>query len=164
MPSYLTIPTDDLSASTDFWIRGLGFFELFSVPGQIVHLRRWAFQDVLLVAADEVQPEVPAMACGFSCVLSELDDIAAASRELRPDSVVGPRDMPWGTRDVEVITPEHARIVLTAAKPYDPTSEVAQRLAADGITGPIDAGQVGDAPMDREQIDDDGAHGPASRS
>lgn len=49
MPSFVTIPTADLAASVDFWTRGLDFFELFSVPGQLVHLRRWTFQDVLLV-------------------------------------------------------------------------------------------------------------------
>jgi hypothetical protein len=52
MPTYVTIPSSDLAASVDFWTRGLDFFELFSVPGQIVHLRRWAFQDVLLVPAE----------------------------------------------------------------------------------------------------------------
>jgi len=57
MPAFATIPTDDLAASTELWIRGLGFFELFSIPGQIVHLRRWAFQDVLLVPVDRVEPQ-----------------------------------------------------------------------------------------------------------
>ncbi len=49
MPVFLTVPTPDLAASADSWIRGLGFIDLFSVPGQVTHLRRWAFQDVLLV-------------------------------------------------------------------------------------------------------------------
>ncbi|MDR2997989.1 MAG: VOC family protein, partial [Microbacterium sp.] len=44
MPMFATVRTRDLAASTDFWVRGLGFIELFSVPGQVVHLRRWAFQ------------------------------------------------------------------------------------------------------------------------
>lgn len=33
MPSFVTIPTSDLTASVDFWTQGLDFFELFSVPG-----------------------------------------------------------------------------------------------------------------------------------
>src|SRR3954466_5351661 len=41
MPAFVTIPTSDFAASVDFWIRGLGFFELFSIPGRVVHLRRW---------------------------------------------------------------------------------------------------------------------------
>ncbi|WP_321174111.1 hypothetical protein [Kocuria sp. HSID16901] len=40
----MTIPTTDLAASVDFWTRGMDFFELFSVPGQLVHLRRWPHQ------------------------------------------------------------------------------------------------------------------------
>ena len=41
-----------MAASVDFWTRGLGFFELFAAPGRVTHLRRWAFQDVLLVPTD----------------------------------------------------------------------------------------------------------------
>jgi hypothetical protein len=55
---------------------------------------------------------------------------------LRPNSVDGPQDTPWNTRDVAVITPENARIVFTAAKPFDPASQEARNLAAIGITPP----------------------------
>ncbi|MFC5182298.1 VOC family protein [Actinomadura harenae] len=144
MPAFATIPTNDLAASTDFWIRGLGFFELFAIPGTLVHLRRWAFQDVLLVAADEVPERPPAMSVSFACVLGQLDGIAEDCRALRPDSVDGPRDTPWTTRDVEVITPENARIVLTAAKPFDPSSQEARDLAALGITAPAAPGDNGE--------------------
>lgn len=51
MPAFVTILTVDLSVSVNFWTRGLDFFELFSVPGQLAHLRRWARQDILLVPA-----------------------------------------------------------------------------------------------------------------
>lgn len=136
MPAFATIPTSDLAASVDFWIRGLGFFELFSIPGRLAHLRRWAFQDVLLVAAAGVPEQAPAMSFSFACVLSQVDSLAGACRALRRNSVDGPRDTPWNTRDVEVITPENARIVFTAAKPFDPASPQARNLAAVGITPP----------------------------
>jgi catechol 2,3-dioxygenase-like lactoylglutathione lyase family enzyme len=136
MPSFVTIPTSDLTASVDFWVRGLGFFELFGIPGTLVHLRRWAFQDVLLVAAESVPEQAPVMSVSFACVLGEVDSVAESCRAVRPDSVDGPRDTPWTTRDVEVITPENARIVFTAAKPFDPDSEEARNLAAVGITPP----------------------------
>jgi hypothetical protein len=136
MPAFATIPTNDLAASVDFWTRGLGFFELFGVPGTLVHLRRWAFQDVLLVQSAGVPAEPPAMSLSFACVLSEVDSLVESCRALRPDAVDGPRDTPWTTRDVEVITPENARIVMTAAKPFDPSSQEARDLAAIGITGP----------------------------
>ncbi|TCC55148.1 VOC family protein [Kribbella pittospori] len=171
MPAFVTIPTSDLAASTDFWVRGLGFIELFSIPGSIVHLRRWAFQDVLLVPAESMQPQAPdsvpgqaradsapapaltdsgpelasadsgpgwgpVMSVSFSCVLSQVDSVVEACRVLRPDSVDGPRDTPWNTRDITVITPENARVVFTAAKPFDPASQEARDLAAVGITPP----------------------------
>jgi hypothetical protein len=141
MPMFVTIPTGDLAASADFWIRGLGFFELFSIPGRLVHLRRWAFQDVLLVSAPlvsvpDVPGQAPAMSVSFACVLSQLGSLAGACRALRPDSVDGPRDTPWNTRDVEVITPENARVVFTAAKAFDPASQEARNLAAIGIALP----------------------------
>ncbi|MEU4566297.1 hypothetical protein [Micromonospora sp. NPDC023956] len=136
MPAFVTIPTGDLAASVDFWIRGLGFFELFSIPGRLVHLRRWAFQDVLLASAADVPAQAPAMSFSFACVLSQIDPLVEACRALRPDSVHGPRDTPWNTRDVEVITPENARIVVTAAKPFDPASQEARNLEAIGITPP----------------------------
>jgi catechol 2,3-dioxygenase-like lactoylglutathione lyase family enzyme len=136
MPAFVTIPTSDLAESVDFWIRGLGFFELFSIPGRLVHLRRWAFQDVLLVPAADVPERTPAMSISFACVLSQVDSLVEACRAVRPDSVDGPRDTPWNTRDVAVTTPENARIVFTAAKPFDPASQEARNLAAIGITPP----------------------------
>ncbi|MDH6283186.1 VOC family protein [Prescottella agglutinans] len=136
MPAFVTIPTSDLAASMDFWIRGLGFVELFSIPGTLVHLRRWAFQDVLLVSAERAPEQTPDMSVSFACVLSQIDSLVEACRALSPNSVDGPRDTPWNTRDVEVVTPEKARIVFTAAKPFDPASEEARNLEATGITAP----------------------------
>ncbi|MBM7054947.1 VOC family protein [Streptomyces durocortorensis] len=138
MPAFVTIPTSDLAASVDFWVRGLGFFELFGVPGTMVHLRRWAFQDVLLVSAASVPEQPPAMGFSFAGVLGQVDALAEACRALRPYAVDGPRDTPWNTRDVEVITPENARVVFTAAKPFDPASQEARNLEAMGITPPGD--------------------------
>lgn len=133
MPAFVTIPTADLAASVDFWVRGLGFFELFGIPGTLVHLRRWAFQDVLLRVAADVPEQAPAMSVSFACVLDQLDPVAAACRELNPAAVDGPRDTPWNTRDVEVVTPENTRVVFTAAKVWDPAGQEARDLAAIGI-------------------------------
>ncbi len=138
MPVFVTVPTSDLAASTDFWVRGFGFVELFSVPGQVVHLRRWAFQDVLLVpaAAGAEPPEAPAMSLSFLCVLSEVDPLVEACSALVPGGVTEPRDTPWRTRDVEVITPEGVRVVFTAALEFDPDSQEARDLASVGILAP----------------------------
>ncbi len=76
------------------------------------------------------------MSFSFSGLLSQVDAVVDACRALRPDSVDGPRDTPWNTRDVTVITPENARVVFTAAKVHDPTSQEARNLEAVGITPP----------------------------
>jgi hypothetical protein len=150
MPAFVTIPTSDFVASVDFWTRGLGFVDLFSIPGSVVHLRRWAFQDVLLVPAESNPAQAPAMSVSFACVLSQVDSLVEACRALRPNSVDGPRDTPWNTRDVAVITPENARIVFTAAKPFDPASQEARDLAAVGITPP-GAGRADNGRADNEE-------------
>ncbi len=136
MPSFVTIPTTDLVASVDFWTRGLDFFELFSMPGQLVHLRRWAFQDVLLVPTASTPDQVPTVSFSFACVLNQIEVLVDACRAHDAGMVGEPRDTPWGTRDVEVITPEKVRIVFTAAKPFDPASQAARNLEAIGITVP----------------------------
>ncbi|MDQ1130101.1 VOC family protein [Microbacterium sp. SORGH_AS_0888] len=130
MPMFVTIPTADLPASVDFWTRGLGFFDLFGIPGQMMHLRRWAFQDVLLVAGPR-SATAPAVSVSFACVLDQIEPIAEALRAVGAD--VEPRDTAWNTRDIEVITPENARVIFTAAKVFDPDSVEGRNLRAVGI-------------------------------
>lgn len=134
MPMFITIPTADLAASKDFWMRGLGFIDLFSAPGQVTHLRRWAFQDVLLVPGEPGQ--TPAMWISFSCVLSQIEEARARCEELVPGCTRGPQEKPWNSVELAVTTPEHARVVLTAARPLDPRSEQADNLRAIGIPVP----------------------------
>ncbi|OCG75361.1 VOC family protein [Microbacterium sediminis] len=144
MPAFVTITTADLETSVDFWTRGIGFIDLFSVPGRITHLRRWMFQDVLLVPmedipaaqAEDARAAPTGISVSFACVLDELDGIAAACRALRAGSATDPYDTPWNTRDVTVTTPEGARVVLTAARPFDPDGPEARSLAEMGIRAP----------------------------
>lgn len=135
MPMFLTIPTGDLAASKDFWIRGLGFIDLFSIPDRLTHLRRWAFQDVLL-AAGEGAGEVSGTQINFACVLSQIEQARERCEELVPGCTDGPREMPWNSVELTVITPERTRVVLTAARPFDPGSEQAAYLRSIGILVP----------------------------
>ncbi|MFX0578678.1 VOC family protein [Nocardia nepalensis] len=135
MPMFVTVPTPDLAASVDFWTRGLGFFDLFTVPGQITHLRRWAFQDVLLVP-NERSAESTALSVSFACVLSQIDEIAAACAQVLPGCTTGPRTMPWNSVELEIRTPDNTRVIMTAARPYDPSSAEAAYLRSIGIEGP----------------------------
>ncbi|MET9340462.1 VOC family protein [Nonomuraea sp. NPDC003804] len=135
MPMFVTVPTPDLAASVDFWTRGLGFIDLFTVPGQVTHLRRWAFQDALLVPTGAL-PAPSTVGIGFSCVLSQVDEIAQACTALVPGCTTGPRQTPWNTVELEVITPENARVIMTAARPLDLDSAEARYLEANGFTLP----------------------------
>jgi hypothetical protein len=132
MPMFVTIPTADLAESTEFWIDALGFFELFAIPGRLVHLRRWAFQDVLLVPVDR-SATLSEMTVSFACVLDQLDAVVEACTQIRPGSVTGPHTRPWNSVELEIHTPENARVIMTAARPYDPDSAEAATLRAVGI-------------------------------
>ncbi|MEV4577114.1 VOC family protein [Nonomuraea jabiensis] len=135
MPMFVTVPTPDLAASVNFWTRGLGFIDLFTVPGQVTHLRRWAFQDALLVPTGDL-PAPSTVSIGFSCVLSQVDEIAQACTALVPGCTTGPRKTPWNTVELEVITPENARVIMTAARPFDPDSAEARHLKENGYMLP----------------------------
>jgi hypothetical protein len=50
--------------------------------------------------------------------------------------VTEPRDTPWGTRDIEVITPERVRVVYTGARELERDSQEVRNLAASGIDIP----------------------------
>ncbi|KAB2372840.1 VOC family protein [Actinomadura montaniterrae] len=135
MPMFVTVPTGDLAASKDFWIGGLGFVDLFSVPDRVTHLRRWAFQDVLLVPG-EPAGAAPAVSVSFACVLGQIDEIAAACEKLVPGCASGPVDKPWNSVELEVVTPENARVVMTAARPLDPDGPQAAWMRDAGIEVP----------------------------
>lgn len=136
MPMFVTIPTGDLAVSKDFWIRGLGFIDFFSAPGgEVTHLRRWAFQDILLVPGTPTA-EAAAQSISVACVLGQLDEIATRCEELVPGCADGPQLMPWNSVELTVTTPENARVTMTAARPWDPSSPEADNLRAIGIEFP----------------------------
>lgn len=135
MPMFVNVQATDLAAARDFWIRGLGFIDLFTIPDRLTHLRRWAFQDVLLHAGADAQ-EKTSVSVSFSCVLSQLDEIATRCEELLPGCTTGPRLTPWNARELEVVTPENTRVIMTAARPLDPDSAEAANLRAVGIVPP----------------------------
>lgn len=143
MPMFLTVRTTDLDRSAHFWTAGLGFIELFTIPGQLIHLRRWAFQDVLLMptaaqpcdgtAGRPAAPAASHLTLSVACVRGQLEGLRAACEELVPGCTRGPVDRPWNSTEVEVTTPEGTHVVLTAANPLDPDSAAARRLADIGI-------------------------------
>lgn len=135
MPMFATLPTSDLAASVDFWTRGLGFIDLFSIPGHLTHLRRWAFQDVLLVPGEQ-HATAPASGLSFACVLSQIHEVRAACEDLLPGCTSDPRAMPWNSVELQIVTPERTRVTMTAARPLEPGSPEEQNLMDMGIEVP----------------------------
>lgn len=135
MPMFVTVPSANLEMSVDFWCRGLGFFDLFAVPDEITHLRRWAFQDVLLVPGS-CSADARPLTVSFSCVVSQIESIETACAQLLPGCVSEPRKTPWNTIDLHIRTPENVQVIMTAARPYIADNPEAENLRAMGIEGP----------------------------
>jgi len=53
-----------------------------------------------------------------------------------PGCTDGPRETPWNSLDLTVTTPENARVVMTAARPFEPDSPQAAYLREIGIRVP----------------------------
>lgn len=136
MPMFNRVFTTNLELSTEFWTQGLGFFDLFSIPDSLTHLRRWVFQDVLLVPSVQQMTTAPTMVVSFACVMSEIDQIAADCERVFPGCTQGPEETLWNSVDLEVVTPENVRVVMTAGKPLDPDSAEAASLYAKGFLKP----------------------------
>jgi catechol 2,3-dioxygenase-like lactoylglutathione lyase family enzyme len=100
MPGFTTLPVADLERATR-WYGHLGFVVLAEMgdgPARLVHLRRYRYQDLLLVlrGADEDPPAGAAARTSFSHTgpLDELDAMAAALRGHGAGRVEGPEAMP----------------------------------------------------------------------
>ena len=131
MPMFVSVPTTDFEVSTRFWTEGLGFIDFFTASGQVTHLRRWAFQDVLLLPG-EPTAETPGMTASFTCVLGQLDEIADRCEALSPGCTEGPIHRPWNMVDLLVTTPENVKVVMTAGKPLDLNGPEADYLREGG--------------------------------
>ncbi len=137
MPMFVSVPTSDLRRIGRLLDPRARFLRPLSVPDRLTHLRRWAFQDVLLVPGERADSP-PSISVSFACVLSQIDQIAKACEELRPGCTSGPDLKPWNSLELEIVTPENARVIMTAARPYDPNSAEAEHLRGMGIDGPDD--------------------------
>jgi catechol 2,3-dioxygenase-like lactoylglutathione lyase family enzyme len=131
MPSFATLTVSDLDRSGRWYVEGLGFALLASVPGPsgevaLIHLRRWRYQDLLLVPARHPLPQ-PAAERGirltFSAHGKDLDALVASARATGGGSVEGPTATPWNTLDVLARDPDGYEVVFTSTLPphlHDP--------------------------------------------
>ena len=125
MPMFATLLVRDIRATMSWYTDGLGFIDLFTVPGPrgepaLVHLRRWQFQDLLLRPAREPGREPTATGgctLSFAAVYDELDALTERARAHGGGHVDGPADTPWNTRDLSTADPDGNIVVFTAARP-----------------------------------------------
>lgn len=155
MPAFVTLAVPDLDRAVSWYVEGLDFVRLFTLPGPdgravLVHLRRWRYQDILLRLAGPREAPSSAARTGWTpsvmALAEELDALAARARAHGSGTVEGPLDTPWNTRDLIATDPDGNRLVFTARRPDGQRDE----LFSDRIRQ-----------LATEQSLDDGRDGPA---
>jgi catechol 2,3-dioxygenase-like lactoylglutathione lyase family enzyme len=140
MPMFATLNAADLRATVSWYIAGLGFIELFTLPGPggdplLVRLRRWQFQDLLVRPARG--PVSPGTGCqlSFAAVYGELDALAGRARAHGGGRVDGPADTPWNTRDLTTVDPDGNVVIFTAARPPELTDPAFSERLRQAVVG-----------------------------
>ncbi|MFW6090790.1 MAG: VOC family protein, partial [Actinomycetota bacterium] len=123
------------------WYATLGFWELFSMPGQdgspmLIHLRRHKYQDILLVPGEAAGRQArPGLTVSFAAADDDLDAIASAARASGAGSVEGPLTRPWNSVELVCTDPVGNVVVLTqpvdTGRSFDEVMD-AVRTAQDG--------------------------------
>jgi catechol 2,3-dioxygenase-like lactoylglutathione lyase family enzyme len=112
MPAFITFACADVERTERWYVDGLGFFVLAKYPG-LVHLRRWRYQDILLVPGAAAQ-----RAAGVRYTVAAGDEdlpaLAARAAASGGGAVSGPRPTPWNTVDLECVDPDGHVVVFTA--------------------------------------------------
>ncbi len=128
MPGFPTLMASDLLESHQFYVKGLGFKHVFSIPGPggqpvLEHIRFCRYADLLLQQEPQGDgANAAARGLGvrltFSLALAgrSAEEMAQRARELEA-LVEGPVERPWNTRDVVVADPDG--YVLVFAEPVD---------------------------------------------
>ena len=125
MPCFVTLAVSNLELAQRWYIDGLGFALLAAVPGSsgevaLIHLRRWRYQDLLLVPARHPLPSTPTdrgIRLTFSAHGTDLDALVASARATGGGSVEGPTATPWNTLDVLARDPDGYEVVFTSTLP-----------------------------------------------
>lgn len=124
MPAFPTLSSSDLAASLHFYVDGLGFQHIFSIPdseGQTIlhHIRFARYADLLLEqeppgSEPGAEPRGRGVRLTFSLPLAErsADEVARRAEGLGA-LVEGPVEQPWNVRDVVVADPDGYLLVFS---------------------------------------------------
>lgn len=124
MPFFATLSVTDLQTSTRWYVDGLDFVVLAQLPG-LTHLRRWRYQDVLLIPRAEPAPPAPSWRIRLTCSAegTDLDGLAARARQHGGGTVEEPVITPWNTRDLITRDPDGFTLVFTSLAPPNEQSQ-----------------------------------------
>lgn len=124
MPAFLTLTVSDLERSVLWYTEGLDFVELARMP-QLVHLRRFRFQDILLFPQRPGTPPA-APGAGWSYSLLGGPGLPALAERLAahsPGASAGMQRMPWNVDELRCVDPDGYTIVFTERVPDDQIDE-----------------------------------------
>jgi catechol 2,3-dioxygenase-like lactoylglutathione lyase family enzyme len=123
MPAFLTLTVADLERSVAWYTQGLDFIELARMP-QLVHLRRFRNQDILLFPAEPGSR----VETGSGWTLSlqgggALPALAERVGAYAPNSSSGMVRRPWNVDELRCTDPDGYTIVFTDRVPDDEMDE-----------------------------------------
>jgi catechol 2,3-dioxygenase-like lactoylglutathione lyase family enzyme len=119
MPAFVTLTVTHLDRTVDWYVNGLDFVVLFTMPGPsgspaLIHLRRWRYQDILVRPGEASGGGE--WTIGVMATRQQLDGLAERARAHGGGVVHGPVDTPWNTRDLRVTDPDGYTVVYTARR------------------------------------------------
>jgi len=119
MPSFVTLVVSDIERSTDWYCNGLGFLEVFTMPGpggapSLVHLRWTRYGDLLLYPdrGGALAATPRGKGVGLNYAAEDVDQLATRAREHGAQVVEGPVDRPWNARELVILDPDGYRLVF----------------------------------------------------
>lgn len=144
MPAFPMLSASNLEVSVRFYVDGLGFRHVFSIPGPggrpvLEHIRFARYADLLLEQEPPdsdlgVADRGRGVRFSFSLTLAGRTGAEVAKRAQRLGALVeGPVERPWNAREVVVTDPDGYVLVFT--EPLDVTKtmdEVLRNIAEEG--------------------------------
>ena len=134
MPQFVTFEVSDMAAARRWYVNALGFVELAVLPGPsgdpaLVHLRRFRYQDILLVPGRDPEDSASGVRVSFAAGDEDLDARAAIAADDPGGTVEGPTRTPWNTCDLHCRDADGHLVVFTQPDlNADMDSEFARRV------------------------------------
>ncbi|MGW4508921.1 VOC family protein [Streptomyces sp. NPDC004436] len=141
MPFFATLQVRDLDVSLRWYTEGLGMHLLATMGRRddgttaLVHLRRWRYQDLLLVPAAGPVERGSGLTLSMAARPGELDELAERATRTGLGEVEGPAPTGWGTNDLRATDPDGNTVVFTA-----PPDSRPQAADLSGFTMDVSAG------------------------